>query len=115
MEIDEKKIEQIKKYLEKVPARVDKKVYEKITIFSPVGCDTCNGFGYKGRRGIFEFFKGGPELEEVILTEVSERALRKLAEKQMMVTMQQDGVLKVLSGMTTFEEVEGTTGPIPWE
>lgn len=115
VDVDVKKIEQIKKYLEKVPERVDKKPYEKITIFEPVGCEVCGGFGYKGRRGIFEFFKGGPELEEVILTEVSERALRKLAEKQMMVTMQQDGVLKVLSGMTTFEEVEGTTGPINWE
>jgi len=115
VDVDVKKIEQIKKYLEKVPERVDKKPYEKITIFEPVGCEACGGFGYKGRRGIFEFFKGGPELEEVILTEVSERALRKLAEKQMMVTMQQDGVLKVLSGMTTFEEVEGTTGPIAWE
>lgn len=115
MDLDEKKREQIKKYLEKVPARVDKKEYEKITVFAPVGCEACGGFGFKGRRGIFEFFKGGPELEEVILTEVSERALRKLAEKQMMVTMQQDGVLKVLSGMTTFEEVEGTTGPINWE
>lgn len=115
VDVDVKKIEQIKKYLEKVPERVDKKPYEKITIFEPVGCEACGGFGYKGRRGIFEFFKGGPELEEVILTEVSERALRKLAEKQMMVTMQQDGVLKVLSGMTTFEEVEGTTGPINWE
>jgi type II secretory ATPase GspE/PulE/Tfp pilus assembly ATPase PilB-like protein len=114
-DIDSKKLEQIKKYLEKIPERVDKKPYEKITIFAPVGCETCGGFGYKGRRGIFEFFKGGPDLEEVILTEVSERALRKLAEKQMMVTMQQDGVLKVLSGMTTFEEVEGTTGPIAWE
>lgn len=115
VDLDAKKLEQIKKYLEKVPARVDRKQYEKITVFAPVGCDTCGGFGFKGRRGIFEFFKGGPELEEVILTEVSERALRKLAEKQMMVTMQQDGVLKVLSGMTTFEEVEGTTGPINWE
>jgi type II secretory ATPase GspE/PulE/Tfp pilus assembly ATPase PilB-like protein len=115
VDVDAKKLEQIKKYLEKIPTRVDKKPYEKITIFSPVGCEACGGFGYKGRRGIFEFFKGGPELEEVILTEVSERALRKLAEKQMMVTMQQDGVLKVLSGMTTFEEVEGTTGPINWE
>lgn len=115
VDLDAKKLEQIKKYLEKVPARVDRKQYEKITVFAPVGCDTCGGFGFKGRRGIFEFFKGGPELEEVILTEVSERALRKLAEKQMMVTMQQDGVLKVLSGMTTFEEVEGTTGPIAWE
>lgn len=115
VDLDAKKLEQIKKYLEKVPARVDKKEYEKVTVFAPVGCDACGGFGYKGRRGIFEFFKGGPELEEVILTEVSERALRKLAEKQMMVTMQQDGVLKVLSGMTTFEEVEGTTGPIGWD
>lgn len=104
----------IDKFIAELPARVDKTKYTAVTIFEPAGCDICNHFGYKGRRGIFEFFKGGPDLEEIILKEVSERALRELAKKQEMVTMQEDGVLKVLTGMTTFEEVESTTGPIEW-
>lgn len=101
-------------FLAKLPARVDKTPYANPTIFEPTGCDVCNHFGYKGRRGIFEFFKGGPELEVIILKEVSEVSLRELAKKQEMVGMQQDGVLKVLTGLTTFEEVESVTGPIDW-
>lgn len=106
----------IDNFFKKLPARVDRATYANVTMFSPNpgGCEVCNGFGYKGRRGIFEFFKGGPELEEIILKEVSERALRELAKKQEMVTMQEDGVLKVLTGMTTFDEVESVTGPIEW-
>ncbi len=70
--------------------------------------------GYKGRIGIFEFFKGGPELEAMILKKVAEPELRKLAKEQGIVEMQQDGILKVISGTTTFEEVENVTGPINW-
>lgn len=104
----------IKKFLEKLPAKVDRKKYEKATVFEPVGCAKCNDIGYKGRIGIFEFLSGGPELEETILKEASEIALREIAKKQEMVTMQEDGILKVLLGQTTLEEVEGVTGEINW-
>jgi type II secretory ATPase GspE/PulE/Tfp pilus assembly ATPase PilB-like protein len=106
----------IDNFFKKLPVRVDRAPYATPTLFSPNpgGCEICNGFGYKGRRGIFEFFKGGPDLEVIILKEVSEASLRELSKKQEMVTMQEDGILKVLTGMTTFEEVEGTTGPIEW-
>ena len=40
--------------------------------------------------------------------------LREVAQRQEMVTMQQDGILKVLEGKTTFEEVEGATGDLVW-
>ena len=46
------------------------------TIYEPVGCDQCNGMGYKGRIGIFEFLAGGPDVEATILKEASEIALR---------------------------------------
>ena len=52
--------------------------------------------GYKGRVGIFEFLEGGPDLEKTILKEASEVALREVAKRQEMVTMQEDGILKVL-------------------
>jgi type II secretory ATPase GspE/PulE/Tfp pilus assembly ATPase PilB-like protein len=104
----------IAKFLEKLPPRVKRENYAKATVFEAVGCEVCSGFGYKGRRGIFEFFQGGPGLESTILREISEIALKKLAGEQGMVTMQQDGVLKVLTGLTSFAEVESTTGPIEW-
>ncbi len=113
----------IKKFLEKLPPRVRKSNYEKFKIYesgSPRfageagGCDKCNGFGYKGRVGIFEFLEGGAEFEGVVLKEPSEVSLKKLAERQGMVTMQEDGVLKVLKGETSFREVENATGEIEW-
>ena len=52
--------EKIKKFLTRLPAHVDRKPYEHPTIYAPVGCAKCNGIGYKGRVGIFEFLKAGP-------------------------------------------------------
>ena len=69
---------------------------------------------YKGRIGIFEFLQGGPDIEETILKEASEVSLRAVAKKQEMVTMQEDGILKVLEGKTTIDEVKGATGEIEW-
>lgn len=101
-------------FLKALPAKVDTKKYENYTVYEMVGCDQCNGLGYKGRIGIFEFLQGGPEVEETILKEASEQALRVIAKKQEMVSMQQDGILKVLEGKTTISEVEGATGEIEW-
>ncbi len=103
-----------KKFLAALPAHVDKKPYENFALFEPAGCEKCNGFGYRGRVGIFEFLQGGPEMEEVIIKDSSEIALRALAKKQEMVLMQADGILKVFSGTTTFKEVEDATGAIEW-
>lgn len=104
----------IKKLLDRLPAKVDKSKYQKYAIYEPKGCTKCNNIGYKGRVGIFEFLEGGPDLEQTILKEASEIALREVAARQEMVTMQEDGVLKVLEGKTTFTEVEGVTGEIEW-
>jgi len=107
--------EKIKKYIEKLPARVNRKEYEEIKVNEPGGCDKCNNFGYRGRVAIFEFFESSTEFEEDILKEVSEGTLMELARKQQMVTMQEDGVLKVLAGLTSFSEVEEITGAIEWK
>ena len=106
--------EKIKKFLAALPAKVDKKKYENYTLYTPAGCTKCANIGYKGRVGIFEFLEGGPDLEATILKEASEIALREVAKRQEMVTMQEDGVLKVLQGVTTFDEVTSVTGEIEW-
>ncbi len=106
--------EKINGFLKKLPKRVKKEDYKNPAIYESKGCQTCNNFGFRGRIGIFEFLKSGPDLEEAILKEVSEGSLRRLAEKQEMVWMQTDGILKVLKGITTFKEVEEVTGPVEW-
>lgn len=106
--------EKIKMFLSRLPAKVDKTPYQAYEMYTSVGCAHCNGLGYKGRIGIFEFLEGGPDLETTILKEASEVSLREVAQKQEMVSMQQDGILKVLSGKTTLSEVESVTGEIQW-
>lgn len=104
----------LKHFFTSLPKRVDRKDYEKIKIFKPKGCLKCVGIGYKGRVAVMELLLVDEGLEEIINPEIGEAAIQHYAIKQGMVTMQQDGVLKTISGITTFDEVEGVTGPIKW-
>jgi len=70
------------------------------------GCEDCNFTGYRGRTGIFEAFLVDEEMERFILTSPSISDLREMAKKKGMITMYQDGLLKVIDGVTTIEEVE---------
>jgi type IV pilus assembly protein PilB len=101
-------------FLAGLPEHIVRPKVEEVQIFEPVGCDACNMLGYKGRVGIFEFLEAGPEFEELILKESSEIAMRKLAKSQGMISFQDDGIIKVLRGVTGFDEVEKITGPIAW-
>lgn len=69
------------------------------------GCKECSGKTYKGRSGIYEVLAMNDELERIILSELSEEKLRQAAKNQGMITMFQDGILKVLQGITSLEEV----------
>ena len=74
------------------------------------GCKECNFTGYKGRVGIFEAFMVDDEMEKFILTSPSIAALKSEAIKKGMVSMKQDGLIKVLDGITAIEEVERVAG-----
>lgn len=104
----------IQKFLEKLSARVKKENYKDIKFFEPKGCEACNNTGYKGRVAIYELLAMEPEMEELILKQTGETALHKYAVERGMTTMQQDGILKIINGLTTIEEVESATGPIEW-
>ena len=114
VDVDAPTAEKIKKLLDSLPAKVDKKAYDNYKVYAPAGCEKCNGIGYKGRVGVFELLEGGGDLEKTILKEASEVSLREVAARQEMVTMQQDGIFKVLEGKTTFEEVVTATGDLVW-
>lgn len=68
-------------------------------------CRSCAGKAYKGRIGIFEMVEMTDELEKIILGTLSEAAMREEARRQGMITMFQDGILKVLHGVVSLEEL----------
>jgi type II secretory ATPase GspE/PulE/Tfp pilus assembly ATPase PilB-like protein len=74
-------------------------------IYEPVGCEKCNHTGYNGRMGIFEAIQTDEEIEKIIINKPSERDIKKISVKQGTLNMQEDGVIKVLKGITSLEEV----------
>lgn len=83
---------------------------ENLKIPKPQGCQYCNSTGYKGRAGIYEFFVVDDDIENLILKSPSIVELARRAREKGMITMKEDGFLKVLQGITTVEEVERVTG-----
>jgi type II secretory ATPase GspE/PulE/Tfp pilus assembly ATPase PilB-like protein len=103
----------LEKFVANLPARVNKEEYKDFNIYEPVGCDKCGGTGYKGRIGIYELLRVTKEVEEILTKGGGEIQLEEFAkEKEGMVNMQEDGILKVIQGLTTFDEVEKVTGPL---
>jgi type II secretory ATPase GspE/PulE/Tfp pilus assembly ATPase PilB-like protein len=74
-----------------------------------VGCDACRGRGFKGRMGIFEIFEIDDEVRHMINNNASTILLRQRARELGMRTLREDGVRKVLAGLTTADEVITTT------
>ncbi|TSC67574.1 MAG: Uncharacterized protein G01um101466_682 [Parcubacteria group bacterium Gr01-1014_66] len=74
------------------------------------GCDACNHTGYKGRLGIFEIIFIDETIEKLILASPSEFDIKKGAIAQGQITMRQDGILKILAGITDYDEYERVVG-----
>jgi type IV pilus assembly protein PilB len=69
------------------------------------GCDKCNSTGYKGRVGLYEVMEITEELRELVLVGASGLELRRKAIDEGMITLRRSGLMKVMAGMTTVEEV----------
>lgn len=91
-----------KEYLEGLDAT-------KHQVFEAVGCDKCGGIGYKGRMGIFEVLPMFDELQELLFAKQPAHKIYQAAAKLGMITMKQDGLIKVLRGETTIEEIARVT------
>jgi hypothetical protein len=78
--------------------------YEKI--YRAKGCNKCNNTGYSGRIGIYEAILSSKEVEDAVEKNPSEREIWQAAKNQELLTLKQDGVLKVLQGVTSMEELE---------
>jgi type IV pilus assembly protein PilB len=73
------------------------------------GCRACFQSGYANRIGIYELLELNKEIREMILSSRSNNDIRKAAEENNFISMVEDGIEKVMSGITTFEEVIRTT------
>ena len=89
--------------------RVDPSQLHDVAVMRPVGCEACRHLGYRGRMGIFELFLVDDEVRFMVNEKASTIQLRKRARELGMRTLREDGVRKVLSGMTSAEEVISTT------
>ena len=93
--------------LDKMPAVAKKelKISTDLYIYEAVGCRRCNNIGYSGRMGVYEILEMTENLAAVISKNSSEAAIQEEAQTQGMITMKQDGILKVLEGEISLEEV----------
>ncbi len=85
--------------------RLDASRMADSTIYGAVGCEKCRKKGFRGRMGIFEIFEIDDEVRHLINADLSSSQLRKRAREMGMRSMREDGIRKVLAGLTTAEEV----------
>jgi type IV pilus assembly protein PilB len=97
----------------KVPQEVTKEVLDhfadlkdkKLTFYHGKGCKSCRNTGYRGRTGIFEMLTLNPEIQDLVMKKASSNQIKEVAVKVGMKTLREDGISKVIAGMTTLDEV----------
>jgi general secretion pathway protein E len=77
----------------------------EITLYRAVGCEHCNGSGYRGRLVISEVLLMTEPIRKLVLSHATASEIQRVAMEEGMVTMYQDGLRKALDGRTTVEEV----------
>jgi type II secretory ATPase GspE/PulE/Tfp pilus assembly ATPase PilB-like protein len=76
-----------------------------MTLYRPAGCKACSGTGYRDRMGIHELMEGTPQIKLMIKKQTGTEEITRQAVKDGMTTLKQDGLLKVLQGLTDMAEV----------
>ncbi|MDQ5902302.1 MAG: type pilus assembly protein PilB [Patescibacteria group bacterium] len=114
MKITELQRNRLAQMYQEIPLE-EKKAYklkdnQEIKVFKGAGCDDCGRTGHKGRVGIYEVFEITDPVKAIITDhKANEHELRKESLNQGMISMKEDGLLKVLLGITTLAEVERAT------
>lgn len=104
-------LDRIRKVVAKIPRNSNLQIPDKIDrLYRSHGCSKCNFIGYSGRQAIYEVFTMTPNIEKIILANVSTGDMLEAARRDGMLSMSEDGILKVLSGLTSIEEVRRVTG-----
>ena len=82
---------------------------EELELYKAQGCDDCQGTGYHGRIGIFEFFEATDTIKELIRTNPSIQLIKDEARKNRWRTLQETGIAKVIEGVTSVKELVRVT------
>lgn len=77
--------------------------------YKPVGCERCNGSGYKGRVGIYQIMPISEDIERIILAHGTAMEIEEQARRDGVKTLRESGLVKVKQGLTSLEEVLGCT------
>ncbi len=101
----EKDVQIISETLQSIKDKTYLEGLDESAVFAGDGCEKCNFTGYKGRTGIYEAILTNEKIEAIVKENPSEREIVKAAEDQNLLNMKQDGVLKVLKGMTSIDEL----------
>ncbi|MBT4209559.1 MAG: type II/IV secretion system protein [Candidatus Komeilibacteria bacterium] len=100
------------KVIKKLIKNIDPKLADKIsTLYKGKGCNICSDTGYSGRTALYEIIKVSAEMQDLILQNPSKQQLWDLAQKQGSVSLFEDGLEKVKSGVTTLEELMRVSPP----
>jgi len=102
---EEKKL--VEKWWAAIPENLKRKLHLQLPkqFTKPEGCPECGGIGYKGRLGVFEVLQNTPSIQNAILTHQTLEEIERRALQQGMTPLAADGLIKVLLGQTTLEEL----------
>ena len=90
---------------QKIIARITGETPHQHTVYESKGCEECGGSGFKGRIGIFEAIRVDAAVESAALSDSREENILEAAATQNIPTMAEDGIQKVLAGVTSLEEL----------
>ena len=85
------------------------KISDPLFVYEANGCEVCSFKGYKGRMGLYEVLPITSEIIDIILKNPVESLILEVAQKQGMLTMSQEGVIRILDGQTTIDELARAT------
>jgi len=101
----ESEFDEMKRYYGEMFNQRIKVDYESVSLYRAKGCGACRNTGYKGRMGIHELLVGTDEIKRLIQKRATVEEIRDIAIEQGMTTLLQDGIEKVIQGLTNFKEV----------
>ena len=87
----------------------DEDLAREWVFYRPVGCDRCKGKGYKGRAGVYEVMPISEEMQRIIMNNGNEVDINHQALKEGLVDLRHAGLLKVMAGITSLDEILAST------
>lgn len=90
-------------------AQADIRVGGELEAYEPAGCSRCNQSGYRGRAGIYSVMRLSDRIKEMIVAQAPEAEIAATARDEGMLTLREDGLVKVRSGLTSLEEIVRVT------